>query len=651
MDRRLQSDHHLLQRRPSLATQDSNEEEEQPCFDKAVDKLRHQQVHDIGQEIVQSIASIPNLVPAVLMIADLHTRNYILSTLIMRRVLASKYSVMGGFWLTSMLQSSDRQVSDRAIHYLKIVSDPNLFGSSVKNSSWRGNIQTMCPSRDQVELYYQVSQLQGFIPSLLSLNEKDVEEAATTLIVSKVLDYQISRPFAATVILCDAIFLIILVIAFPGAVNRLLLGASPLTILNFIYVANTGIFYFIIRELGKAVSLCMITKRARIYFFSFWNLTDWLSPVLALVSVVTLRAHYIGEDQTHPVDQNVRTLLAITTGFLWLRVLSFLKGINMQLATFILAILQITRDVLWFCVILILVILATAQMFFTLLAPESCATQSKDIECEQSEYYLRTYAILLGDFGTFEREHFTSVPSVILAVAFSFFVVLILLNVLIALASDSYEKCLLRSLQLFGRARVMMIAELVCFQNLLRRHDHMLAGAADSVYNIWCSRDLLNGWSIASVIFFSLSILFIVFWVVLETTGYLAGYQDQWLWLLINVLLFVGIVIFLSSGAADLVSRLHLVRADDETTSLIQRVVIRLIGTSSPTSNELDGGWQGRIVFLQKEMTRLSEAAILDSQNQAAALEKIIEETELRLRQEIVTLQLGQMESEKKKDR
>jgi hypothetical protein len=125
------------------------------------------------------------------------------------------------------------------------------------------------------------------------------------------------------VILCDAIFLIILVIAFPGAVNRLLLGASPLTILNFFSVANTGIFCFIIRELGKAVSLCMITKRARIYFLSFWNLTDWLSPVLALVSVVTIRAHYIGEDQTHPVDQNVLTLLAITTCFLWQRVLSW----------------------------------------------------------------------------------------------------------------------------------------------------------------------------------------------------------------------------------------------------------------------------------------------------------------------------------------
>ena len=85
----------------------------------------------------------------------------------------------------------------------------------------------------------------------------------------------------------------------------------------------------------------MITRRARIYFFSLWNLTDLLSTILSLVSVIAIRR---GMETPAGSYTGLRTLCAVTTGFLWLRVLSFLKGINMQLATFVLAIIQVSRD-------------------------------------------------------------------------------------------------------------------------------------------------------------------------------------------------------------------------------------------------------------------------------------------------------------------
>lgn len=60
-----------------------------------------------------------------------------------------------------------------------------------------------------------------------------------------------------------------------------------------------------------------------------------------------------------------------------------------------------------------------SQMFFTLLVPEFCAqphdaTVYASNVCDQSEYYLKVYAILLGDFSYFERKSFTSILSVIL---------------------------------------------------------------------------------------------------------------------------------------------------------------------------------------------------------------------------------------------
>lgn len=323
-------------------------------IDTALKELNNMTVEDISAEIVQSIASIPDLVKTVLLIANETHRNFILSTTIMRRVLASKYSVGG--WLTAMLQSSSKRITDRAIEYLNIVSTPDLFasrqGEQSRRGSWRRSKsshsitappagQINLNKHEQDELYNEVSRIQDFVPSLLALGEKDVEEVSTTRLVSKVLDQLICRPFAATVILCDAIFLAILLTGFRLGVTRLLLGWSAESVANFLYMSNCGIFYFIIRELGKIVSLLMLTRRTLIYFWSFWNLTDLMSTLLALASVISVRSHLSSRD-SNEVPHQLRNLLAVTTGFIWLRVLSFLKGINMQLATFVLAILQVS---------------------------------------------------------------------------------------------------------------------------------------------------------------------------------------------------------------------------------------------------------------------------------------------------------------------
>ena len=75
---------------------------------------------------------------------------------------------------------------------------------------------------------------------------------------------------------------------------------------------------------------------------SFWNLIDLLAILLAALSSVAMRWQFtIGDEKDIKDDTVLRGLLAVTTGFLWLRVLNFLKAINMQLATFVLAIVSI----------------------------------------------------------------------------------------------------------------------------------------------------------------------------------------------------------------------------------------------------------------------------------------------------------------------
>jgi hypothetical protein len=286
---------------------------------------------------------------------------------------------------------------------------------------------------------------------------------------------------------------------------------------------------------------------------------------------------------------------------------------------------QITRDIFWFCVILVTLVVSFAQMFYTLLVPQSCAVSETDNrECEQSEYYLKVYAILLGDFGLFHREQFTSILSVFLVVFYSFMVVLVLLNVLIAVASDSYEKCLLKSENLFGRARVMMIAELVCFQNLLlRKQQHQQQGSNNVVYKEWWAYSWVNGWSRASMIFFGLSSFVVFCWMVGETVGYTRGNGNLVLSLgsiLINVALFVSITVVMSTG-----------REDDDKSSYgrqewcargVQKLLLRLLGSSGDASNEDNDVWRGRMHYMQKEMTRISESSWEQCQERIQGLEE-----------------------------
>jgi hypothetical protein len=304
-----------------------------------LDELNYHTQRDMRSSIVHSVASIADFLKTCLFIEDQVQRNQCLETTLMRNVLLSKHSVGTGTWLTDMLQSHEKRTSDLAIDYLQIVSNTSLEqnrddvqNETIKGTAQRPSCTKVCDNdiQSRNELYLEVSRIQNFVPSLLSLGETQIEEAATTKIVREVLDRIISRPFAVTVVFCDALFLALLIFGYRSAVHAVLLGSAPGTVLKYIYLANIGIFYFVIREIGKAISLGMITRRASVYL-TFWNLIDFLTTFLALISTVAIRCGFTG----------LRSLCAVATGCMWLRVLSYLKGINMQLATFVLAILQV----------------------------------------------------------------------------------------------------------------------------------------------------------------------------------------------------------------------------------------------------------------------------------------------------------------------
>mmetsp|Transcript_30971 Transcript_30971/g.46972 ORF Transcript_30971/g.46972 Transcript_30971/m.46972 type:complete len:350 (+) Transcript_30971:2634-3683(+) len=82
------------------------------------------------------------------------------------------------------------------------------------------------------------------------------------------------------------------------------------------------------------------------------------------------------------------------------------------------------------------------------------------------EGYIRTYAITVGflELDDFRDSTYLS----IIFVVFTFLALIVLVNVLIAIVSDSYEKSRVKSAYLFGRARVQFALENASLEAFLR---------------------------------------------------------------------------------------------------------------------------------------------------------------------------------------
>jgi hypothetical protein len=174
-----------------------------------------------------------------------------------------------------------------------------------------------------------------------------------------------------------------------------------------------------------------------------------------------------------------------------------------------------------------------------------------------------------------------------------------------------------------------MIAELVSFQNLLRRSGDRRVSTA-RVYKSWWSSDAwYRGWSRGSIIFLALSSVVILVWVLGETIGYFSGpgYGNVVLSLasiFINVALFVGIMLFLSnSGATDAFDEKVVSSDDVGWRDVPQRIMLCLLGSSggSLSAGVFHDSWKGRLLFLRDELKRISEENKADTDAKIKALE------------------------------
>ena len=227
----------------------------------------------------------------------------------------------------------------------------------------------------------------------------------------------------------------------------------------------------------------------------------------------------------------------------------------------------------------------------------------------------------------------------------------------------------------------MLVAELVSFQNLLKRRPDNKDNSDDNdetpisprgvatpngLFNLFWTTSpsaIIHHWSRGSVLFFFSCIAVVSAWTIAELFGFLHGENHGSILLslasvFVNIILFIMIMGFLARGAtgSKKLNEEDLDRQPKE--SFIQNAVLHLLGASGGGSRadyekkrkELKANdWRGRVYHLQQEMTRIAkEQSDLTSLSESRLRTEINElHGSINSLKEVITMEETQKESSK----
>ena len=196
---------------------------------------------------------------------------------------------------------------------------------------------------------------------------------------------------------------------------------------TLIYLLSISVGYMALRE---ATELLMSHVR---YFISIWNYFEVLTILLVSLSLYKICS---GD-----LDGNFETLAVVTTGFVWTNIIFFLRSTFLPFAVFVSGIIKIICDLVPFLMVSLFVLLMFGEMYvLDGMAHGGCTMQGSDSTtdfCTVGNSLIKTYELFVGgiDVGDYADTPLMKTVSIL----FGFLVSIILLNVVIAIVSNSWN--------------------------------------------------------------------------------------------------------------------------------------------------------------------------------------------------------------------
>jgi len=235
-----------------------------------------------------------------------------------------------------------------------------------------------------------------------------------------------------------------------------------------------GATYFLIRETLQLIS--MISLGA----FQSWflNAMNWFDII-----IIGFVFHYCGvmwrrknelDDLGEEImlndfgkceedsDRDFRTGAALTLGTLWIAFIYFLKSTFLDFAVFVETIKYVTRYLFTFLVAVSMILILFAQSFFlifrnTPICEESNNEDSRFLHCDFGNSLMTVFVMMVGEIGDDVYRYQDYPMAQVLFVAFTLLVVILLLNILIAMVTESH------SLIKNERSEILFWSNRLCF--------------------------------------------------------------------------------------------------------------------------------------------------------------------------------------------
>ena len=251
-----------------------------------------------------------------------------------------KFAEAGVYYLES-ISSLNVQDDLHVLHHIQMARG-QLSGANATEMINRSDLRHFRKKRDG--LYDTIGSICGLIRILCVLDPSLVTRATMTPVVQRALDKRIFSPFAMTIAVIDGIIHVLLILAFRLGPAPAMFHLNPLdgSFRPFQYLfANmllfACVFHFIVKEIQ--LSFAKYNLSPQLFwsdFFTFWNLIDVIPLFFVAFCAIAVDLHlrWRAFDESC-VDSTIpfylRVAVAISTPFLWLRVLGHLKMWNKQL--------------------------------------------------------------------------------------------------------------------------------------------------------------------------------------------------------------------------------------------------------------------------------------------------------------------------------
>lgn len=325
-----------------------------------------------------------------------------------------------------------------------------------------------------------------FLTALQALPGWLGDAAVVHPVVQRLLNDKISQKIPTAMVLFDFYFLLAVTIVYyllaVESIEKRFVGNIPPNEMSLdqrkidnklIILLYFGAGWFMVRELLQIYSLVTLG------LFKTWlsdsgNFVDVSFFVLSIVGGALMQT---GAGNSY----SFRTLAAFTIFLMWVKFLSFLRSIFINIAVFLKSFIYVLKKLASFMIAVIMILIMSAQAFHTLfLTDEYCSctnnttdnpnrTNCADVTGAPGEEdfrpfcgrighsFIKVYTMLLGevDDGLFKHPF-----QVFLYACFMFFAVVLLAQVLIAIVTDSYGVISEKATIVFWSNRLDFVAEM-----------------------------------------------------------------------------------------------------------------------------------------------------------------------------------------------